>query len=75
MQNLSLKTVIRNKGIKIKRRHWVESTKYLNNIGAMMILDELERSEITQIIDDLFIKLKLNQPDKKDEKLAVSMNS
>ena len=40
-----------------------------------MILDELERSEITQIIDDLFIKLKLNQPDKKDEKLAVSMNS
>lgn len=66
---------LRNKGIQIKRRHWVESTKYLNNIGAMMILDELERSEITQIIDDLFIKLELDQPDKKDEKLAVSMNS
>lgn len=52
---------LRNKGVKIGRAHWRDSTKYLNNIGAMTIVDELSRLEISQIIDTLFVRLNLDK--------------
>ena len=51
-------------GEEIKRKHFVGSLRYLNNMGGITLLDVLSRSEITAIVDayfdtDEFAKLKL----------------
>lgn len=45
-----------DKGENIKREHFVESTKYLNSMGAVTILDFLNRADVEVIIEELFNK-------------------
>ena len=57
-------------GETIKRKHFVGSLRYLNNMGGITLLDVLSRTEITKIVDDYlatdeFAKLKLVSKRKK----------
>jgi hypothetical protein len=45
---------LEDEGVKIKREHFVESTKYLNSMGAVTILDCLTREEVESLIDKYF---------------------
>lgn len=45
---------LENEGVEIKREHFVESTKYLNSMGAVTILDCLTREEVENLIDKFF---------------------
>lgn len=45
---------LEEEGVKIKREHFVESTKYLNSMGAVTILDCLTREEVECLIDKFF---------------------
>ena len=40
----------------IKREHFVSATKYLNNMGAVTILDFLSKEDIENIIDRFFVE-------------------
>ena len=43
-------------GERIERKHFVDSTKYLNQMGAVTILDTLSREKTTDLIDKFFNK-------------------
>ena len=46
-------------GTAIKREHFVQSNKYLNCLGGVVLLDTLTRLEVKQIIAEHLIKIKV----------------
>ena len=44
----------RDSGVDIKRKHFVGATKYLNRMGAITVLDYLDRARVREIISDYF---------------------
>ena len=52
-------TELKAKGTVIKREHFVESNKYLNCIGGVVLLDTITRSEVKQMIAEHLDKLKI----------------
>ncbi|UCZ54982.1 hypothetical protein LGQ02_09770 [Bacillus shivajii] len=47
---------LKEKGITIKRDHFVQSTKYLNVVGGAMVLDMLSTDEVEEMIDSYLAK-------------------
>lgn len=42
---------LRDEGVRIKREHFVESTRFLNITGAAMVLDLLEEEEVKEMVE------------------------
>lgn len=69
---LGLLTSVRKRqdaGKRIERKHFVGPLRYLNNMGALTVVDVLGRDEVTEVVDgylasEAFATLKLGAREK-----------